>query len=66
MSKPVLTVMLTQLERGLMASAVCQDVDVMRNAHFDRFNEALQYFERRFNNDFRVVLNIPPNVRRTP
>jgi len=62
--KPVLTVLLVQSERVILASGVHEDTDVIRNAHFDSLGDALQYIERRFQSTYRIVLNIPPNIRR--
>jgi hypothetical protein len=63
-AKPVLTVLLVQSERVILASGVHEDTDVIRNAHFDSLNDALQYIERRFQPTYRIVLNIPKNIRR--
>jgi len=64
--RPVLTVMLTQHEQNVKASGVCEDVTIFSDACFLDLNDAMRYFQSKYNSVYRVVLNIPPSVRRTP
>jgi hypothetical protein len=64
-TKPVLTVLIYQQPSGgISLSGVCEDVDIFRNGHFTSLNEALQYLNAHYHNRYKVVLNIPPNVKR--
>lgn len=64
MNKRILTVMLNRLDGEVIASAVCEDEDVFRNVSFASMEEATRYLYRQYKNKYRVILNIPPNVRR--
>jgi hypothetical protein len=62
--RPVLTVMLTQGEQNVRAHGVCADETIFRDACFLDLNDALRYFQSKYNSVYKVVLNIPPTVKR--
>jgi len=60
-----LTALFTQSPNGdVLVRGICEDETIFSNLAFKTLTEALQYMQRRYNTEFRVVANIPGNVRR--
>jgi hypothetical protein len=66
MDKPTLTVMFRQMPADLLASGVVADEDLFRNVRFGTLDEALKYMQNRYQSAYKVILNIPSNVKRNP
>jgi hypothetical protein len=64
--KPTLTILLTQTINGIMASGVHEDADLFRNVWYGSdFYGILRLLEAKYGHDYRVILNIPHNVKRS-
>jgi hypothetical protein len=56
--------MFRQTPAGLLGSGVVEDDDLFRNTLFASLDEALRYMQSRYQTAYKVILNIPSNVKR--
>ncbi len=64
--KPLLTVMLrpSQMENVIEMHGVSEDVTIFRKQFAGELVPALRYLVDTYQRSYRVVLNIPPTIRR--
>jgi len=64
--KPLLTVMLrpSQMENAIEMHGVSEDVTIFRKLFAGELVHALRYLVDTYQKSYRVVLNIPPTIRR--
>ena len=60
----MLTVLLYQGPENIMARGIVEDKDIFEHVAFASLHEALRYLTR-YNVTHNVVVNIPPEVKRT-
>jgi hypothetical protein len=60
-----LTALCTQALNGdVLVRGIVEDETLFSNMVFKTLTEALHYLKRRYNTEYRVVINLPGNVRR--